>query len=67
MVSVIITTYNRRKFLKEALRSVINQDYQDKEIIVVDDGSSDNSYDEMNHPEVSFEASTRNFEQIFFS
>lgn len=67
MVSVIITTYNRRKFLKEALRSVINQDYQNKEIIVVDDGSSDNSYDEMNHPEVSFEVSTRNFEQILFS
>jgi glycosyltransferase involved in cell wall biosynthesis len=47
MVSVIITTYNRRKFLKEALFSVIDQDYQDKEIIVVDDGSIDNSYEEV--------------------
>lgn len=47
MVSVIITTYNRRAFLKTALLSVINQDYQDKEIIVVDDGSDDNSYEEI--------------------
>jgi len=47
MVSVIITTYNRRVFLKAALLSVINQDYQDKEIIVVDDGSDDDSYEEI--------------------
>ena len=32
MVSVIITTYNRRRFLEEALRSVLSQDYQDREI-----------------------------------
>jgi glycosyltransferase involved in cell wall biosynthesis len=45
MVSVIITTFNRRKFLKEALLSVVNQDYENKEIIVVDDGSTDKSYE----------------------
>ena len=43
MVSVIITTYNRRRFLEEALQSVLSQDYQDREIIVVDDGSFDGS------------------------
>jgi glycosyltransferase involved in cell wall biosynthesis len=47
MVSVIITTYNRRTFLKAAVLSVLVQDYKDKEIIVVDDGSTDNSLKEL--------------------
>jgi GT2 family glycosyltransferase len=47
LVSVIITTYNRRSFLKEALFSVLNQDYQNKEIIVIDDGSTDESIKEI--------------------
>ncbi len=47
MVSVIITTYNRRSFLREAAFSVLNQDYQEKEVIVVDDGSTDRSYEEI--------------------
>jgi glycosyltransferase involved in cell wall biosynthesis len=47
MVSVIITTYNRRSFLKAAVLSVLVQDYKDKEIIVVDDGSTDDSLREL--------------------
>ncbi len=45
MVSVIITTYNRKNFLLDAVNSVIQQDFEDKEIIVIDDGSDDDSYE----------------------
>jgi glycosyltransferase involved in cell wall biosynthesis len=42
-VSVIITTYNRDKLLEKAILSVINQTYQNYEIIVIDDASSQNN------------------------
>lgn len=42
-VSVIITTFNRRHFLHDAFQSVATQDYRDREIIIIDDGSTDNT------------------------
>jgi len=42
-ISVIIPTYNRGAFLGRAIDSVLNQTFSDFELIVVDDGSSDDS------------------------
>lgn len=43
MISVIIPTYNRAVTLKRAMESVLSQDYTDIELLIVDDGSTDNT------------------------
>jgi glycosyltransferase involved in cell wall biosynthesis len=43
LVSVIIPTYNRGWIIKEAINSVLDQDFSDFELIVVDDGSDDDT------------------------
>jgi glycosyltransferase involved in cell wall biosynthesis len=42
-ISVIIPTYNREKSLKRCLRSLENQTFKDFEVIICDDGSTDNT------------------------
>lgn len=43
LISVIIPTYNRENFILESVESVLNQTFQDFELIVVDDGSTDST------------------------
>lgn len=43
MLSVIVPVYNAEKYLGKCIESIINQEYKEIEIILVDDGSSDNS------------------------
>jgi hypothetical protein len=43
LVSIIIPTYNRAHLVVEAIRSAANQSYREKQIIVIDDGSEDNT------------------------
>ena len=43
LVTVYITNFNYGKYIKQAIESVLNQSFQDFEIIIIDDGSTDNS------------------------
>ncbi len=56
-VSVIIPNYNHAPYLTQRIGSVLNQTYQDFEVIILDDKSTDNSRDIIeqyrNHPKVS--------------
>jgi glycosyltransferase involved in cell wall biosynthesis len=54
-ISVIIPTRNRLAFLKEAVASVLAQDYRDREVVVVDDASEDGTWEwlsSLQHPSV---------------
>ena len=42
-ISIIIPTYNRENFIIKSLSSVLNQTYKNIEVLIIDDGSSDNT------------------------
>ena len=43
LVSVVIPSYNHENFVQDSIQSVIDQTYQNIELIIIDDGSKDNS------------------------
>ncbi len=45
MISVVMPVYNAEKYVTEAIESILNQSYSDFEFIIIDDCSTDNSYD----------------------
>jgi alpha-1,3-rhamnosyltransferase len=43
LVSVVVPCYNHEKYVKETIEGIVNQTYENIELIVIDDGSTDNS------------------------
>ena len=48
-ISAIIPTYNRVFYLEEAVKSIQNQEFDNYEILIIDDGSTDNSRQKINY------------------
>jgi glycosyltransferase involved in cell wall biosynthesis len=64
-LSVVMSNYNHARFLPAALQSVLDQSYQPKEIILIDDGSTDHSVVVIErfvalHPSIRFHRNERN-------
>ena len=61
LVTVYITNFNYGSYIKDAIESVLNQSFKDIELIIIDDGSSDNSkeiierYMQLNYVRVIFQ------------
>ena len=73
LVTVIIPVYNHENFVQTAIKSIINQTYQNIQLIVIDDGSKDFSYQkvlelkkecEKRFPKTYFETKENMFQKI---
>lgn len=47
IVSVLLSTYNREPYLKQTINSIVDQTYKKIELIIIDDGSTDNTWKEL--------------------
>ncbi|MHB1702463.1 MAG: glycosyltransferase, partial [Acidobacteriaceae bacterium] len=59
LVSIVIPAYNHGHYLEEAIQSVLSQDYQHIELIVINDGSSDNTAEILERYRGSFYVETQ--------
>lgn len=48
LISVLIPSYNHEKYVQDTIKSIIEQSYENIELIIVDDGSKDSTWDKIN-------------------
>ena len=44
MISIIMPVFNEQKFIQESIKSILNQTYQEFELIIINDGSYDDTF-----------------------
>ncbi|HEX2786582.1 MAG TPA: glycosyltransferase [Ignavibacteria bacterium] len=57
MISIILTSFNRKNLLKKSLESILNQSYRDIEVIIIDNNSTDGTEEELStyrDPRINF-------------
>ena len=65
LVTVMIPCYNHEKYIKESIQSVIDQTYSRLELIVIDDGSKDNSIQRIEEMRLACEQRFEHFQFVF--
>lgn len=63
LISVIIPAYNHEKYVQETIRSIMEQSYTPLELIIIDDGSTDSTYDRIAEMEEACRARFVRFER----
>lgn len=64
-VSILISVYNKEKYLKQAIESALSQTYPNKEIILLDDNSTDNSLNIAKEYPIVIYSNERNMGQAY--
>ena len=67
-ISVLMSCYNHDKFVGEAVKSVLNQSFKDFEFLIIDDNSTDKTYDivnSFNDPRIKTFRNEKNFGMVF--
>ena len=54
LVSIAIITYNQKEFLRECIESCLTQDYENFELVIADDGSTDGTHEMLSEYEVQY-------------
>lgn len=67
LVSIVITCYNYADFVAEAIESALSQTYKNKEVIVIDDGSTDESLEIIKRYDAEIKVITRSNKGIVYT